>query len=79
VVGIGCVYMVVNEAFRIKAISDVMCQIVRQLHLTADKREIKDFPKLPSATSFIRKTLYDMPSNNNLGVKRDPLSQMRAS
>jgi hypothetical protein len=27
-------------------------------HLTADKREIKDFPKLPSATSFIRKTLY---------------------
>ncbi len=25
--------------------------------LTADKREIKDFPKLPSATSFIRKTL----------------------
>jgi len=26
--------------------------------LTADKREIKDFPKLPSATSFIRKTLY---------------------
>ena len=27
-------------------------------HLTADKREIKDFPKLPSATSFIRETLY---------------------
>ena len=27
-------------------------------HITADKREIKDFPKLPSATSFIRKTLY---------------------
>jgi len=26
--------------------------------LTADKREIKDFPKLPSATSFIRRTLY---------------------
>jgi len=25
-----------------------------QLHITADKREIKDFPKLPSATSFIR-------------------------
>ena len=25
--------------------------------LTADKREIKDCPKLPSATSFIRKTL----------------------
>ena len=29
-------------------------------HITADKREIKDFPKLPSATSFIRKTLYEM-------------------
>jgi len=29
----------------------------QQLHLTADKREIKDFPKLPSATSFSRKTL----------------------
>jgi len=26
-------------------------------HITADKREIKDFPKLHSATSFIRKTL----------------------
>ena len=29
--------------------------------LTADKREIRDFPKLPSATSFIPKTLYAMP------------------
>jgi len=27
-----------------------------QLRTTADKREIKDFPKLPSATSFIRKS-----------------------
>jgi hypothetical protein len=27
-------------------------------HITADKREIKDFPKLPSATFFIRETLY---------------------
>jgi hypothetical protein len=26
--------------------------------LTADKRGIKDFPKLPSATSFSRKPLY---------------------
>jgi hypothetical protein len=26
--------------------------------ITADKKKIKDFPKLPSATSFIRKTLY---------------------
>jgi len=31
-------------------------------HITADKREIKDFPKLPSATSFIRKTLYEIPN-----------------
>jgi|GEM_PF-2238083 len=29
--------------------------------ITADKREIKDFPKLPSATSFIRKTLSEIP------------------
>jgi len=28
-------------------------------HITADKREIKDFPKLSSATSFIRGTLYE--------------------
>jgi len=52
--------MVGNEAFRIKAISDALCQIVRQLHLTADKKEIKDFPKLPLATSFIRKPLGDI-------------------
>ena len=31
-----------------------------QVHLTADKREIKDFPRFPSATSFIRGTLYEM-------------------
>jgi hypothetical protein len=31
----------------------------KALRLTADKRE-KDFPKLPSATSFIRKTLDEM-------------------
>jgi len=30
--------------------------------ITADKREIKDFPKLPSATFFIRKTLYEIAS-----------------
>jgi hypothetical protein len=29
-------------------------------HLTADKREIKDSPKLPLATSFIRKPLDDI-------------------
>jgi len=31
-----------------------------ELHITADKRETKDSPKLPSATSFIRKTLGDI-------------------
>jgi len=31
-----------------------------QRRLTADKREIKDFPKLPSATSFIRTTLGEI-------------------
>jgi hypothetical protein len=30
--------------------------------ITADKREIKDFPKLPSATSFIREAISKMPS-----------------
>jgi hypothetical protein len=34
------------------------------LHLTADKREIKDFPKLPLATSFIRKTLSEIGSKD---------------
>jgi len=33
-----------------------------ELRLTADKREIEDFPKLPSATSFIRETLYKIES-----------------
>ena len=31
---------------------------MKRLCLTADKREIKDFPKLPIATSFICKMLY---------------------
>jgi hypothetical protein len=30
--------------------------------LTADKGKNKDFPKLPSATSFIRKMLYEIPN-----------------
>jgi hypothetical protein len=33
-------------------------------HITADKREIKDFPKLPSATSFIRGTLGESQTAN---------------
>jgi len=31
-----------------------------QQRLTADKRQIKDFPKLPSANSGIREKLADM-------------------
>jgi len=31
-----------------------------ELRITADKREIKDFPKLPLATSFIRQPLYEI-------------------
>ncbi|RLG30270.1 hypothetical protein DRN97_10780 [Methanosarcinales archaeon] len=33
-------------------------------HLTADKREIKDFPKLPAATSFIRRKLGETTAMN---------------
>jgi hypothetical protein len=29
-------------------------------YITADKREIKDFPKLPLATSFIRKMVREI-------------------
>jgi hypothetical protein len=36
------------------------------LRTTADKREIKDFLKLPSATSFIRGTLYSTTGPSNL-------------
>ena len=42
-----------------------------QLRLTADKREIKDFPKLPSATSFIRETLYAIFPQNSLEIDND--------
>jgi len=31
-----------------------------RLRITVDKREIKDFPKLPSATSFTPIPLYDI-------------------
>jgi len=37
-------------------------------HITADKREIRDFLKLPSATSFIRKTLYAIMEEERLVV-----------
>jgi len=41
--------------------ADTLCPCLALLgHLTADKREIKDFPKLSTATSFIRKPLYDI-------------------
>jgi len=38
-----------------------MVSLRSHYRLTVDKREIKDFPKLPSVTSFIRK-----PSGENL-------------
>jgi hypothetical protein len=34
--------------------------MVKRLSLTADKREIKDFPKLFLTTSFIRGTLTEI-------------------
>jgi len=40
-----------------------------QRHITADKREIRDFPKLPVVTSHIRKTLGDIVDNRNKDVR----------
>ena len=42
-----------------------------QLHLTADKREVKDFLQLPLSTSFIRKSLSSM---TGLNFKQYPIS-----
>ncbi|PIV39882.1 MAG: hypothetical protein COS29_00210 [Candidatus Omnitrophica bacterium CG02_land_8_20_14_3_00__42_8] len=42
--------------------------MARHRRLTADKRGIKDFPKLPSATSFIRKTLTDCRKSNSFAT-----------
>jgi hypothetical protein len=36
-------------------------QICLRHYLTPDKEEVKDFPKLLSATSFIRKRYYEIP------------------
>jgi len=36
---------------------------------TADKREIKDFPKLPLATSFIRRMLGETARNERKQLK----------
>jgi hypothetical protein len=38
--------------------------------ITADKREIKDSPKLPSATSFFRKTLGETATKKGDVVKK---------
>ncbi|MBU2636675.1 MAG: hypothetical protein KJ963_06275 [Bacteroidetes bacterium] len=46
-----------EQKIPIKRDSDHLKRICPQWQITADKREIKDFPKLPSATSFIRRTL----------------------
>ena len=37
-------------------------------HIIVDKREIKDFPKLPSATPFICDTLYAIANKTNKEV-----------
>jgi len=37
-------------------------------HITADKSKIKDFPKLPSTTSFIRKMLSEIARSPYGGV-----------
>ena len=50
--------------------SAVVSQPCPSGHITADKREIKDFPKLPSATSFIRKTLSAV-AENTFGGKNN--------
>jgi hypothetical protein len=43
---------------------------IEQLHITADKREIKNFSKLPSATSLIRKPLPASVKNDTTTNKR---------
>jgi len=43
------------------------------LRIIADKREIKDFPKLPWATPFIRKTLSRIPTADSQGIYEKPL------
>jgi len=35
-------------------------------HITADKRKIKDFPKLPLKASFIHRTLYEIVSKRRI-------------
>jgi len=44
----------------------------QKLRITADKRKIKDFPKLPSAISFIRQPLGETASkkDDKNGTKR---------
>jgi len=42
------------------AVANAPLPSLRSGHLTADKREIRDFPKLPLATSFIRKPLSEI-------------------
>jgi len=43
----------INEIFYGVGHSEVASQPCPSGHITADKREVKDFPKLPSATSFV--------------------------
>jgi len=43
--------------------------IVINLQITAYKREIKDFPKLPSATSFKNTSIVNIINSLNMGCK----------
>ena len=47
------------------------------LQITADKREIIDPPKLPSATSFIRHPLYEMRAEAKIFRKSKSKSNKR--
>ena len=42
-------------------------------HITADEKEIRDFPKLPWATSFICETLRGILIADSQGIYKKPL------
>ena len=52
--------MIVSSIAYVEDQNHIKC-VLRRQRIIADKREIRDFPQLPPVTSFIRKTLYDIP------------------
>ncbi len=63
---IGGSHVIINRDFATELCGNfVALPSLRSGLLTADKREIKDFPKLPSATSFIRQPLSAMRHTNS--------------